>query len=409
VSRDDGGHWTNVVDRLPGLPESTWINGIEASRHSEGTVYVTINNYRNDDYANYLYRSTDYGESWTSITGDLPPNRALRTLREDLRNPSVLYLGTEFGLFYSNDGGSHWVELESNLPTVAVNDLVIHPRDNDLVLGTHGRGIWILDNINALQELTPEVLASDAHLFTSEPAEMIRYARDKGHTGDMIFRGANPPAGATIDYYLRQDRDSGEVTITIHDAAGNQINELDTQSSAGVHRAVWDLRHPNLSEGGGGGFFGGPVRGPWVQPGEYTARLTVAGRHYEQAITVHEDSRINLSDAERREWHETVVALAETIRSYSPTVDAVSGIKERLDEMSDAEKRQHRSLAAEIEETEPLATELRRRLRSVYSQINGWPGRPTADQQSQIRYFQDWLGRLQPRLQRIMEQGGEVN
>ncbi len=408
VSRDDGQHWTNVVDRLPGLPESTWINGIEASRHAEGTVYITINNYRNDDYANYLYRSTDYGESWTSLVGSLPPNRVLRTLREDLRNPNILYLGTEFGLFYSNDGGSHWVEFKSNLPTAAVNDLVIHPRDNDLVLGTHGRGIWILDNINALQELTPEVLAADAHLFTVEPAEMIRYAGEKGHTGDMIFHGENPPAGAIIDYYVREDRDSGEVAVTIHDAAGNQINELDPETSAGAHRVVWNLRHPNLSEGGGGGFFGGPVRGPWVLPGEYTARLSVGGRQYEQTITVRDDPRIDISDAERREWHETVVALAGTIRSYSPTVDAVSDIKERLDGMTDAEKRRYRSLAAAIEETEPLATELRRRLRSVYSQINGSPGAPTADQQSQIRYFQDWLGRLEPRLQNVIEDGREL-
>jgi hypothetical protein len=372
-------------------------------------VYVTINNYRNDDYANYLYRSTDHGESWTSIVGDLPPNRVLRTLREDLRNPNVLYLGTEFGLFYSNDGGSHWVELESNLPTVAVNDLVIHPRDNDLVLGTHGRGLWILDNVNALQELTPEVLASDAHLFTIEPAEMIRYGNDKGHTGDMIFHGANPPAGATIDYYLRQDRDSAEVMITIHDAAGNQINELDTDTGAGVHRAVWDLRHPNLSEGGGGGFFGGPVRGPWVRPGEYTARLTVAGRHYDQSLTVHEDPRINTSDGERRQWHETVVALAATVRSYSTTVDGVLDVKERLDALSDSDKQRFRALTAEIDEVEPLMMELRRRLRSVYSQISGWPGRPTADQQSQIRYTSDWIGRLEPRMQRVIEQGRELN
>ena len=129
------------------------MSGIEPSRHVAGTVYLAVNNYRNNDFNNYLYRSTDGGNTWSSITGDLPPNRVVRIIREDTRNPSVLYVGTELGLFYSNDGGVHWVELKNNMPTVAFNDLLVHPRDNDLVLGTHGRGIWILDNVAALQEL----------------------------------------------------------------------------------------------------------------------------------------------------------------------------------------------------------------------------------------------------------------
>ena len=171
VSHDGGATWTDLSARdisdsdvpsaradFPGLPNGAWVSGIEPSRHDEARVYAVWNNYRNDDYANYLYRSDDYGQSWVSITGDLPADRVLRTVREDLRNPSVLFVGAEIGLYYTMDGGTHWTELRGGMPTLPFNDLVIHPRENDLVLGTHGRGIWILDQINALQELSEDVV-----------------------------------------------------------------------------------------------------------------------------------------------------------------------------------------------------------------------------------------------------------
>jgi photosystem II stability/assembly factor-like uncharacterized protein len=291
ISENDGQSWLNVVDRVPGLPRSTWISNIEPSRHDPNTVYFTTNNYRNDDYSNYVYKSTDRGQSWVSITGDLPANRVARTIREDTRNPSVLYLGTELGLFYSNDGGQHWAELRGDMPTMAFNDLVIHPRDNDLVLGTHSRGIWILDNINMLQELTPEVVASDAFLFTLEPAEMIRYDRDGGHTGDMYFRGENPPAGATIDYYLREPSSADAVSIAILDSSGSVIAEFDADANPGLNRVIWDLHSANIGPTMANNSGNRGPSGPWVLPIEYTVRLSVAGRAYEQQLQVKDDPR----------------------------------------------------------------------------------------------------------------------
>jgi hypothetical protein len=308
ISENDGQSWLNVVDRVPGLPRSTWISNIEPSRHDPNTVYFTTNNYRNDDYSNYVYKSTDRGQSWVSITGDLPANRVARTIREDTRNPSVLYLGTELGLFYSNDGGQHWAELRGDMPTMAFNDLVIHPRDNDLVLGTHSRGIWILDNINMLQELTPEVVASDAFLFTLEPAEMIRYDRDGGHTGDMYFRGENPPAGATIDYYLREPSSADAVSIAILDSSGSVIAEFDADANPGLNRVIWDLHSANIGPTMANNSGNRGPSGPWVLPSEYTVRLSVAGRAYEQQLQVKDDPRITVSDAVRTEWHNAVVS-----------------------------------------------------------------------------------------------------
>ena len=154
VSRDGGKTWEDQAARFPGLPKTSWFAGVEAWRHADGTAYVTVDNHRSNDFKNYLFKTTDYGKTWTSIVGDLPADRVARTIREDRRNPNLLYLGAEFGLWVSIDGGAHWVELKNNMPTLPFNDLTIQARDNDLVLGSHGRGIWILDNINALQELS---------------------------------------------------------------------------------------------------------------------------------------------------------------------------------------------------------------------------------------------------------------
>ncbi|MCH7777099.1 MAG: hypothetical protein IH878_11260 [Gemmatimonadetes bacterium] len=401
VSRDDGARWTNVAERLPGLPSSAWISGIEPSRHAAGTVYVAVNNYRNNDFTNYLYESTDYGATWTSIVSDLPPSRVLRTVREDLANPDVLYVGTEFGLYYTNDGGRHWISLKSDMPNVPINDLTIHPRDNDLILATHGRGVWILDNITALQELTPTVLASQAHLFSVQPASMIRYSREKAHTGDMIFRGENPPHGAVIDYYLREPHNEDDVALTVHDSGGELVQQLDASAQAGVNRVLWNLRHADVSLS-----LGGERReeltGRWVLPGEYTIRLRVAETVREQTVVISEDPRAQVSDRDRREWHETLVTLSRTIREQATQLAAVNDAKDRLEGMSEPERSQARDIATEIDEILPLLTEVRRRLTQLYNRIDGWAGPPTADQRRQLAYLAEWVVRLQPRVERVV-------
>ena len=213
MSNDDGKTWTDLQDRLPGLPKSSWFGGIEASRHNANTVYVAVDNHRSNDLNNYIYKSVDGGKTFTAIAGDMPAGRVVRTVREDVKNPNLLFAGTEIGLFFSPNGGTNWIELKNNLPTLPHNDLVIHPRDNDLVLATHGRGIWILDKINALQELTPQVIASPAHLFTVAPAYQIRQTNLKAHTGDMWFRGENPANGALVDYWLGAAGTAPAITV----------------------------------------------------------------------------------------------------------------------------------------------------------------------------------------------------
>jgi photosystem II stability/assembly factor-like uncharacterized protein len=379
VSRDGGRGWTDLHPRLPGLPDSAWVSGVEPSRHAAERVYVVYNNYRNDDYANYLWRSDDNGRTWRSITGDLPADRVLRTLREDPRNPDVLWLGTELGLFVSIDGGAHWVELKNNMPMQAFNDLVVHPRDNDLVLGTHGRGVWILDQLNAIQELSPEVLATDAHLFTMEPAEQIRYTREKAHAGDMVFRGENPPVGALIDYYLRE-APGGEVSLTIYDASGAEVRRLEPTRERGINRVIWNLRYPNLPPRPGSERDEGPA-GPWVVPGAYTVRLVVNSRTHERVVEVREDPRIRVGAAERRAWTETLLELSKMYQEATERLAMAKAVRERTD-------------AAEPSGVEKKLDELRSRIGRLYEDVIGWTGSLTADQRSQMEYYGEALRRF---------------
>jgi photosystem II stability/assembly factor-like uncharacterized protein len=384
VSMDEGKTFTDLQDRLPGLPKSSWFSGIEASSHAEGTVYVTAENHRSNDFKNYIFRSTDFGKSFTSITGDLPADRVARTIREDLRNPNLLYLGTEFGLWISLDAGQHWVELKNNLPTLAINDLVLHPRDNDLVLGTHGRGVWILDNVNALQGLTPQMLTSDAHLLPIEPALQIRYTNLKAHAGDMVFRGENPANGALVDYWLGAA--DTKVDVAVHDASGTLVQQLRPTATRGVNRIVWNLRHAELPIRGGG--FGdddddGPAAqttpGPLVTPGTYTVRLTVNGKTQEQKVDVREDPRIDTAPADRKAWTDFLVRTADLVRKIAPVNDKVQKLPAAGAEVADL-KRQTRELVA--------------RISSLYGGVGRWTGRPTGEQQSQLEYYGEMATKL---------------
>ena len=388
VSINDGHSWTLVTDRMPGAPEMMWVNRIHASKTVKGRVYATANNYRNDDYQNYLWRSDDDGMTWTSITGDLPTERVVRAVREDTRNPNVLWLGTEFGAWWSWNGGQNWIALQVGLPTVPVNDLIVHPRDNDLVMGTHGRGAWVLDQVNALQEMTSAIAATSAHLFSIEPAEQIRYRGERAHTGNMIFEGPNPPAGAIIDYWLATS--GADVTITVHDMAGAEVATVNTPSGRGINRAVWNLRH-GAAGGGGGGFGGG---GAWVVPGLYTVRLAAEGITQEQMVRVSEDPRIDVDPTVRRQWTETLLEIGEMASSAQGLSREVGQIARRLDAANNP-LTLPAELAAKVRDLGREAQELSGRMGRLRGSVDGWVGPLSADQASQFAFFSEMLIALQ--------------
>ncbi len=244
VTQNDGGEWTNVRGNVPDVPEGIWVSRVEASRFKDGTCYLTFDGHRSDNFKPYVFKTTDYGQTWTNISANLPDGGPVYVIREDLKNKNLLFLGTEFKVFFSIDGGQKWTDLGLNMPTVAFHDLQIHPRDNDLIAGTHGRGIWILDDISPLQQASEKVLESEAFLFDDGKVgtQWLRLDRGGYGRGNLFFQGENPPNGATISFYLK-DKSDGPVTLEITDATGTLKTTYTLKDAeAGISRLMWDMR-----------------------------------------------------------------------------------------------------------------------------------------------------------------------
>jgi len=309
VTRDGGKNWALLNDRITGNP-GYWVSRVEASHHEPGTAYVSFTGYRNDDFRPFIYRTTDYGQSWTSIAAGLPAG-PVNVIREHHQNPDLLFAGTEFQVFVSVDRGATWTSMKNNMPTAPVHDLQIHPRENDVIVATHGRGIYIAD-ISALAQVTPAVLAQDAHFF--QPESKVRWiADDRGNWSSSNFRGESEPLAIPFYYHVRANV-AGNATLTVYQGRF-AIAEVTGAATAGLHRVDWnmtkrvertqaeidELMRARGGRGGGGGAGGGRVgRGGQVSdamryatspapPGEYRIVLSVGGQMLERTVSILKD------------------------------------------------------------------------------------------------------------------------
>ena len=280
VTFDGATSWKKVDDAIPDAEARKGVVAeIEASRFDKNRAYVTYDGHARDDVRPHVYRTNDGGKSWVSISGNLPAKGSAYVIREDRTNPNVLYVGTEFGVFITINGGERWTKLQNNFPTVAVRAMVIQERDADLVAGTFGRSIWVTD-IAPFSEMTEDMLNEEVHIFKMKPGTLFKHRVSYGNTieelnGDMFFRGENPPRGTEIVYYLKNDVD--KVNITIINNNGQTIRTLTGSGQAGIHRVLWDLK-PEAPEGGYGRKPRGITTVAWefdqlVKPGNYYVRI----------------------------------------------------------------------------------------------------------------------------------------
>jgi len=288
LTKDAGGGWTDVTANLAraGGPEDAWVTRVLASRANAATAYVSKSRLRQDDFRPFLYKTTDYGATWTSVAGNLP-KRAINVIFEDYQNPDLLFVGNDAGVYVTIDGGTRWFAMKANMPTVPVNDLIIHPRESDLVVGTYGRGIWIT-NITVLRELNDAVLDEDIHFF-SVPA---RSRRTEGAIGGYRLLGdrqlvtPNEPNGFTFTYYLRE-QPQGKTTITISAAGGATLRTLEGTSKIGINRVAVQLGGFNFQQPPDGDT---RMRPPGelceISPGEYDITLKVGERKLTQKTRV---------------------------------------------------------------------------------------------------------------------------
>ncbi|HTQ85160.1 MAG TPA: hypothetical protein VMI93_03015 [Candidatus Solibacter sp.] len=354
VTRDEGKNWADVTPKQ--IPAFSRVSEIEASPHDAGTAYVAYDRHQNDEYRPYIFKTTDYGRTWTKITGGIADNAIVRVVREDPKRKGLLYAGTETGVLVSFDDGAHWQSLQQNLPTVPVHDLEV--KNDDLIAATHGRSFWILDNVTPLRQVATDMAKMEAHLFT--PA--VAYRGPWG--GGFRLRGPggqNPPYGVMLDYYLKTTPGKkSEVTLEILDGAGSTVRKFSTRAKAaseeagdddedgsgpptgeklpaeaGMNRFVWDMRLtpvPRIPGYTASEYEQGLV-GPQVVPGSYRARLTAEGKSQEAPIEIKLDPRVHASGADlNAEFDLRRKIYARLVQNYA-TVNQLRDIRSQVKEL----------------------------------------------------------------------------
>jgi hypothetical protein len=380
VSRDGGATWSEVSRNVRGVPAGTYVSRVIASVTGAAVAYATFDAHRDGDFAPYVFKTDDFGRSWRSLTAGLPAEGSVNVIREHPANPDLLLLGTEHALFVSLDGADSWMPFMPNLPTTLYDDLVIHPRDNDLIVATHGRSLWILDDIAPLSEWSDQVKSVAAHLFSIRPTIIYQYWKDTSYRGQAAFAGTNPVEGAIISFHLTQDVDSASLTIS--NDRGQVVRRLTAPGTAGViQRVNWDLRHeppPSQESGAPSGAL--PVlprpttpRGPFVSPGIYTVTLDAGGASAARTVEVRSDPLLSLTAEQWREREDFLTGLLGM-------QDDVWGTERRANELERATAAERDAASEEDERLEALkvradsVSELTRRLRRLRIQIYGLAG-----------------------------------
>jgi hypothetical protein len=423
ITEDGGGHWRKI-EKVEGVPEMTYVSVLAASQHDANVVYAAFDNHKVGDFKPYVFRSADRGKTWTSITGDLPQRGSVYALVEDPKDAKLLYLGTEYGLYVSQNGGGSWIHLTGNFPTVSVRDLWFQKRHDDLDIATFGRGFWVLDNVQPLREMTPAVAANEATLFPTRDAELYVERSvsgglpGKGFQGASYFTAPNPPFGAVFTYYLKselksrsktreeqeekieqqkgnepvktelptleqlrsEDREIGPaVVLIVSDEAGNVIRRVNGSTKGGFHRVAWDLRYPSpepveLKEREGDVFDNG-AQGPLVAPGTYRVQLVKRVDGVETALGAAQSFNVvplylsTMKESDRAsvlEFQKRAAAVQRTLmgadKATEDALERVQYVRKALDQIAGPDPK----LIAEVNRIDTA-------LHDINDQLNGDP------------------------------------
>ena len=366
LSTDGGAAWTNITARFK-LPAPRWVSKVLWSQHEARTAYVAFDGHYDDDLAPMVYRTTDGGITWSAVAGDLPVGHSVKTLAEHPSNRDVLFAGTEFGLYVTFDGGKRWAYVGGALPRVRIDDIAIHPKHRDLVLGTHGRSIIVLDDISLFDKGAPVVASGEAALYPIRPVMQRFVTRVLPTPGARNFQAPNPPPGALITYALGVPASASDTvaTLKVADAAGKVVRTLKVPAAAGIHRAAWDLhndRAPGVTDADEGWF--GLPSGAWVPPGRYTVTLAARGREVSQPVDVSGDSRVEIAAGALEARHAASVRLAALQKSFNDGVELhkqMTAERERLEKALATTPARRDSLAALVAEVRQQLDSLGRR------------------------------------------------
>ncbi|HEY0481962.1 MAG TPA: hypothetical protein VGD37_30800, partial [Kofleriaceae bacterium] len=399
VSRDGTRTWTNVVGNVPGLPRASWVSWVEASRFDPATAYAAFDRHTDGDMTPWVFRTTDYGKTWTRIVG---PDQGVRgyahTIKEDTVKKDLLFVGTEMGLWISLDGGARWHQFHGgDFPNVAVREVQVHPRDNDLVIATHGRGMWVIDDLTPLRALGEDTLQKPTAFLPIRSVQQRMSAGGGWPEGDASFSGDNAPGGAGLTYYLRSRHVYGPIKLEVFDAAGKLVDTITPSKRRGINRVSWSMRvkPPKVPRAAQVAF--GSSQGPRVVPGTYTVRLTRGADVAETKLAIGLDRRAPYSAADRKAQFDAVMkahGLFGDMTRLAGRIDAArEAVRERLEALkgagdTDPLAGKLRALLDKLEAARKqiVATteggaitgeeRIREHLDSLYGALNSWEGRP---------------------------------
>jgi photosystem II stability/assembly factor-like uncharacterized protein len=347
ITRDGGKNWTNVTPSNKLLPEWSLISLIDASPHDAGTAYAAVDRHKNDDLRPYIYKTSDFGKTWTKIVNGIPDGAYVHAVRQDPKNKNLLYAGTELGVYVSFDDGARWQPLQLNLPTSPITDLII--KDDDLAVATNGRSFWILDDVNPLRELTPQLASQDAILYKPAATYRLQFPEQVDKRRPV---GENPANGAIVNYYLKTET-KDEITLDVLDSAGKPVRHYSSKpknkfqqppewpdqerplevlpTAAGMNRFPWNLRYESPTELPGAFYAGNGPQGPYVLPGSYTLKLTVAGKSQTVPLVVKLDPRVKASQADLQNRFDLQMKVRDDIEELHTSVNQLRGVRSQLE------------------------------------------------------------------------------
>jgi photosystem II stability/assembly factor-like uncharacterized protein len=400
ITRDGGKNWKNVVGNIQGLPKNAWVSSVEAGHFEPGTAYATFDVHMFGDMRPFVYKTADFGQTWTPLIAEGSPVRGYaHVVKEDLVNKDLLFVGTEMGLWISLDGGKQWAQYKGGeMPNVAVRDLAIHPRDHDLVIATHGRGIWIIDDITPLRALTPEKLAKEAVFIQAKPSVQSISGGGGWVNGDAVFVGPNPTDEAVITYYQKKRHIFGDLKIEVFDSDGKLLGTIPSNKRRGLNRATWPMRlkAPKVPRAASAAF--GAAVGPRLVPGTYTVRMTKDKQVYTTQLQVVTDPRSKHTLDDRRGQFDLSIKLYDLLANMTFAVERINDVRLALGERASklpandplAKRLQDASAAVDVLRKKIVATteggaitgeeRLRENLADLYSNVVFYEGRPSKTQ-----------------------------
>lgn len=394
LTKDKGQSWENLTANIPGLPPATWVSYVEPSPYGEATAYVTFDGHTQGDMKPYVFKTTDFGKTWTTLATDNIENYC-NIIKQDLKNPDLLFLGTESGLYVSIDGGLQWARFTGNLPKVAVRDMVFQTRANDLVMATHGRGIYIIDDLTPLQNLKTDMLNKNLVYLGSRPYKLGTMGGIQEFNGDDDFRGSNPPPAVSINYYMKKRHIFGDMFIEVYKPDGEMIKKLPAGKRKGINRVSWRMVMKKPKVPSSVQLLGWAMQGPSYPPADYLVKIIKNKDTIQGTVKVEYDENPHHSTADRDERHKYLMKAYNMLQDLAYLDNRIIEIRDQAKSKADSTKGGlNKKLSALSDEMAALRLKivatregritgeerLRERIGNIYGGLLGYQGRPTKSQ-----------------------------